>query len=226
LLAFNDYNANFTMPDPAPYIPSVMSDVVIDLYHGDKVSVDFSVIKSAGVAAVVLKATQGTGFVDPTFAPRRAQARDAGLLVGAYHFLDATSPLDQMAHLLSVVGTTDDVLLVVDFEAYETSQPTVTQAASAVMTVKSATGRFPVLYTGRYMLNAPNPMLSQCSLWLAEYGLRPVCPPGWSQWKLWQHTDGRVGSAPVPVRGIGPCDRSRFAGTIDQLKAWWAQAGN
>jgi len=214
------------MLDLAPYFPPVMSDVVIDLYHGDKVSVDFSAIKSAGVAAVVLKATQSTGFADPTFAPRLALARDAGLLVGAYHFLDATSPIEQIAHFLSVVGTTNGVLLVVDFEAYARSQPTAAQAAAAVMAVKSVTSRFPVLYTGRYILSAPNPVLSQCPLWLAEYGSRPVCPPGWSQWKLWQHTDGRVGSAPVPVRGIGPCDRSRFAGTINQLKAWWAQAGS
>src|SRR5437879_13829039 len=99
------------MLDLAPYIPPVMSDVVIDLYHGNKVSVDFSVIKSAGVAAVILKATQGTGFVDPTFAPRPAQARAAGLLVGAYHCLDATSAIEPAAHFLSVVAATDRVLL-------------------------------------------------------------------------------------------------------------------
>ena len=212
------------MLDVAPYIPPVMSDAVIDLYHGDKVSVDFSVVKSKGIAAVILKATQGIGFADPAFAPRLANARAAGLLVGAYHFMDAQSPVEQMAHFLSVVGATDGTLLVVDFEAYEISQPTVMQAAAAVMTVKSVTGRFPVLYTGRYMLNAPNAMLSQCPLWLAEYGSRPVCPPGWSQWKLWQHTDGRVGSGPMTVAGIGPCDRSRFAGTVDELKAWWPAA--
>src|ERR1700758_3489830 len=125
------------MPHAAPYIPPVMSDVVIDIYHGDKVSVDFSVVKSKGIAAVILKATQGIGFVDPAFAQRLADARAAGLLIGAYHFMDAASPVDQMAHFLSVVGADDGVLLVVDFEAYERSQPTVTQAATAVMTVKS-----------------------------------------------------------------------------------------
>jgi len=212
------------MLDVAPYIPPVMSDAVIDLNHGDKVSVDFSVVKSKGIAAVILKATQGIGFADPAFAPRLDNARAAGLLVGAYHFMDAQSPVEQMGHFLSVVGATDGILLVVDFEAYERSQPTVMQAATAVMTVKSVTGRFPVLYTGRYMLTAPNAMLSQCPLWLAEYGSRPVCPPGWSQWKLWQHTDGHVGSAPKSVPGIGPCDRSRFAGTVDELKAWWPAA--
>jgi hypothetical protein len=29
----------------------------------------------------------------------------------------------------------------------------------------------------------------------------------------------------VPVPGIGPCDRSKFAGTVDQLRAWWPVAG-
>ena len=212
------------MPDLAPYFPPVMSDVVIDLYHGDKVNVDFSSVKSTGIDAVILKATQGINFVDPAFAPRLANARAAGLLVGAYHFMDGKSPCEQMANFLSVVGDTGDILLVVDFEVYERSQPTASQAAAAVMTIKSLTGRLPVLYTGRYVLSSANSMLSQCPLWLAEYGSRPICPPGWSQWKLWQHTDGQVGSAPRSVPGIGPCDRSRFAGTVDELKAWWPAA--
>jgi len=212
------------MPDLAPYFPPVMSDVVIDLYHGDKINVNFSSVKSTGIDAVILKATQGINFVDPAFAPRVANARAAGLLVGAYHFMDATSPCEQMANLLSVVGDTGDILLVVDFEVYERSQPTAAQAAAAVVMVKSVTGRLPVLYTGRYVLSSPNSMLSQCPLWLAEYGSRPICPPGWSQWKLWQHTDGRGGSGPMTVAGIGPCDRSRFAGTVDELKAWWPAA--
>jgi len=209
------------MSNPAPLIPPVMSDVVIDLYHGDKLSVDFSVVKAAGIAAVILKATQGSGFVDPTFAPRVADARAAGMLVGAYHFMDGTSPVEQMSHFLSIVGNTDNVLLALDFEPNEVSQASVTQLASAINAVKAVTGRVPVLYTNRYMVTTPNPILLQCPLWLAEYGSNPVCPPGWSGWHLWQHTDGQIGSDPKSVPGIGPCDRSRFAGTLDQMIAWW-----
>jgi lysozyme len=210
------------MADPPPYLPPIMSDVVVDLFHGNKVSVDFSVVRSDGIAAVILKATQGIGFVDPTFAPRRADARAAGLLVGAYHYMDGTSPIEQIGHFLSVVGNTDGILLALDFEPNEPSQASAMQAASAATAVNAVTGRYPVFYTGRYLLSAPNPVLSRCPLWLAEYGSRPVCPPGWSQWKLWQHTDGQVGSAPAAVPGIGPCDRSRFAGTVDQLRTWWS----
>ena len=43
-------------------------------------------------ATVILNATQGTRFGDPAFLSRLAEARAAGLEVGADHFLDANSP--------------------------------------------------------------------------------------------------------------------------------------
>jgi GH25 family lysozyme M1 (1,4-beta-N-acetylmuramidase) len=58
------------MPSPAPYLPPVMSDVVIDISHYENVSQDFVTTAKAGIVAVILKATQGTGFVDPTFLSR------------------------------------------------------------------------------------------------------------------------------------------------------------
>ena len=207
------------MPSPAPYLPPVMSDVVIDISHYENVSQDFAITAKAGIAAVILKATQGTGFVDPTFPSRAAEARAAGVEVGAYHFLDGSNPAEQAAHFLTVAVSEGMVnWLALDWEPYPPSQANVMQAAS----VQAATGKWPVLYTIRSMLSAANKTLSNCPLWLAEYGSRPICPPGFTKWRLWQHTDGRVGSAVVPVPGVGPCDRSKFAGTVDRLRAWWS----
>ena len=203
-----------------------MSDVVFDISHYETVSQNFTETAAAGIAAVILKATQGTGFVDPTFLSRVAEAKAAGLLVGAFHFLDGSNPAEQAAHFLTVAKSEGGVsLLAIDWEPYPASQASVMQAATAVASVHAATGMWPIAYMSRFMLSAPNATLSKCPLWLAEYGSNPICPPGFSQWKLWQHTDGRVGSAVVPVPGIGPCDRSKFAGTVDQLRAWWSVAG-
>src|SRR5262245_58225530 len=211
------------MPSATPYLPSVTSDVVIDISHFENVSQDFVITDRAGIAAVILKATQGTQFIDPTFLPRVAEARAAGLLVGAYHFLDGSNPAEQAAHFLTVAASEGMVnWLALDWEPYPVSQASVMQAATAAASVRAATGIWRVLYTIRSMLSAPNKTLSNCPLWLAEYGARPICPPGFAKWQLWQHTDGRVGSAVVPVPGIGPCDRSKFAGTVDQLKTWWS----
>jgi lysozyme len=200
-----------------------MSDVVFDISHYENVSQNFVTTAKSGLVAVIIKATQGTGFVDPTFLERVAEARSAGLLVGAYHFLDGSSPAEQIAHFLTIAVSEGMVeWLALDWEPYPISPAGVMQAATAVASVQAAVGKWPVLYTTRGMLSAPNKTLANCPLWLAEYGVRPICPPGFPAWQLWQHTDGQVGSSIVPVPGVGPCDRSKFAGTVDQLRAWWS----
>jgi GH25 family lysozyme M1 (1,4-beta-N-acetylmuramidase) len=111
------------MVSPAPYLPPVMSDVVIDVSHYENVSQDFVTTAKAGIAAVILKATQGTGFVDPTFLSRAGEARTAGLEVGAYHFLDGSNPAEQAAHFLTVAVSEGMVnWLALDWEPYPPSQ--------------------------------------------------------------------------------------------------------
>lgn len=79
-----------------PYLPQTMSDVVIDLSHWEA-PVDVAQINASGIAAVILKATQGTDFVDPPFASRAVAANGAGLLVGAHHFFDTPIPRRRQA---------------------------------------------------------------------------------------------------------------------------------
>jgi lysozyme len=209
-------------PGAAPYFPPLTSDVVIDLSHW-QTPVDFAKAKSAGIAAVILKATQGLDWIDATFAPRFAGATAAGLLVGAYHFLDNSPPELQVEHFLTVADGCP--VLALDAEPNGIGGTvTVKQTAEAAARLHMATGRAPLVYVSRYGPDErgtgfPNDVLSRCPLWLPAYNSRPVCPLGWSNWKLWQHTDGSVGSDVVP--GIGRCDRNRFAGTVAQLAAWW-----
>jgi lysozyme len=207
-----------------PYIPPVTSDVVIDLSHWQG-PIDFARAKSAGIAAVILKATQGSHWIDATFAQRCVAAAAAGLLVGAYHFLDNSSPELQVANFLSIAEGCP--VLALDAEPNDIGGTvTVAQTAEAAARLQMATGNPPLVYVNRYGpdergTGLPNSVLSRCPLWLPAYNSRPVCPPGWSKWALWQHTDGSVGSDIVPVAGIGRCDRSRFAGTTAELTTWW-----
>jgi GH25 family lysozyme M1 (1,4-beta-N-acetylmuramidase) len=208
----------------SPYLPPVTSDVVIDLSHW-QAPVDFVRAKSAGIAAVILKATQGVDWVDVTFGDRLAAATTAGLLVGAYHFLDGSTPKSQVENFLSVAGGCSVLALDAERNGIGTTV-TVEQAAETAARLHMATGNAPLIYIGRYGLDGrstglPNGVLSRCPLWLPAYNLRPLCPPGWSEWALWQYTDGSAGSDIAPVAGIGRCDRSRFAGTIDDLARWW-----
>jgi lysozyme len=207
-----------------PYLPSDMSDVVIDLSHW-QAPVDFEQAKAAGVAAVILKATQGAYWVDQTFAERYAAATAAGLLIGAYHFLDDSPPSQQVENFLSMAE--DCPVLALDAEPNAIGGTvTLAQTAEAAARLKMATGRAPLVYISRYGIDGrgtgfPNSVLARCPLWLPAYNSRPVCPPGWSKWALWQHTDGTTGHSVMPVPGVGRCDRSRFAGTPEELAAWW-----
>jgi lysozyme len=207
-----------------PYIPPITCDVVIDLSHWQG-PVDFERAKSAGIAAVLLKATQGSSWADVAFAQRLAAATASGLLVGAYHFLDDSPPGLQVENFLSVAEGCPVLALDAEPNAIG-GTVTVAQAAEAAARLNMATGSLPLIYINRYGpdqrgTGLPNGVLSRCPLWLPAYNSRPVCPPGWSKWALWQHTDGTVGPDPVPVAGIGRCDRSRFAGTVPDLAAWW-----
>ena len=209
-----------------PYIPPITSDVVVDLSHW-QAPVDFARAKSAGITAVILKATQGSDWIDVAFAQRFAAATASGLLVGAYHFLDDSPPELQVVNFLSVAEGCSVLALDAERNAIG-GTVTVAQAAEAAGRLHMATGSLPLIYINRYGpdqrgTGLPNNVLSRCPLWLPAYSSRPVCPPGWSSWALWQHTDGNIGSDAVPVAGIGRCDRSRFAGTIVDLVSWWKQ---
>ncbi len=175
---------------------------------------------------VIQKATQGQGFVDPTYEVNRRKAADAGLLWGAYHFGVGGDGVEQAEHFLKVVGNDPKTLLVLDFESNPTGPSMDLEEAKAFVThVNERTGRFPGFYSGhdikRLLGGNHDPILSQCWLWLAQYGPTPVVPQNWETWTMWQYTDGAYGSEPHQVSGVGRCDRDKFNGGEAQLRRLW-----
>lgn len=179
---------------------------VLDAFHGDEID-DFRALAASGVVGVIHKASQGTRAVDPTYANRRRQAKDAGLLWGAYHFGTAEDVERQVAHFLEVAGSDSDTLLVLDWEPNgRGGTMSVAQAERFVSLVRARTGRWPVLYTGSLAKErlpaGGSPILSNCRLWLSQYGPRAKCPPGWSEAWLWQFTGDGEGMGPHEIPGV------------------------
>lgn len=203
-----------------------MINVVVDLYHGDSVS-SFAALKAAGIEGVIHKATQGTHFQDPEYHDRRAQARAAGLLWGAYHFGEGGDGATQAGFFLDFVQPEATDLLVLDFETNtQGASMTLAEAEQFVATVQSRTGRWPGLYSSPSYLNQAlgegrSPVLASCWLWIADYASAPVVPANWPYWTLWQYTDGTHGPEPHTVDGVGNCDRDQFNGSLDQLHRLW-----
>jgi lysozyme len=204
-------------------------NVVIDVSHHQE-QVDFERVRADGIVGVIHKATEGFRFVDQTYADRRREALDAGLLWGAYHFGVGGDGSEQADHFLETVSPDASTLLILDYEP-NFSGPTMAldQAREFVSHVNDQTGRFPGFYSGHLIkeqlgaTQAPDPILSQCFLWIAQYkGLKPInIPPTFRTWTLWQYTDGVHGEEPHRVDGVGLCDRNMFNGSLANLKRLW-----
>lgn len=202
-----------------PYLPPQTYDGIIDISHYQPTA-DFNAVKADGIDAVFIKATQGVHGVDPLWPQHLVRARDAGLLTALYHFCTGDPAQDQAAHFLNETSVAPGALVMLDFENNPMGRTaTADQVAELGKAIMAVTGRAPVIYCGRWQIAAPHPVLSAWPLMLPEYGYSPVCPPGWQKWVIHQYTgSGRVNGIP------GDVDRSVFAGTRDELAAWWSGA--
>jgi lysozyme len=229
------------------------SNSVVNLSHYDLMRVDFVAMKSEGIVGVIHEATFPRLQRDWRYSERQAAASQAGLLWGAYHFGDGTSPIRQADHFLNVVGsshpaasneekTRAGVLLVLDFEKnghYPGGSMSTGQAAEFVQRIKERTGKYPGIYGSefrlRQMLNsggataAQRAVLSNCWLWIANYHNEPRYTSPWGHWDLWQYTgDGKCGlrprsAFPIGVANMRKAERNVFRGNNALLQAFWEE---
>src|SRR5882672_4847766 len=89
--------------------------IVVDVSHWNTIT-DWTALASAGIGGVIHKVTEGTTYVDPTYAPRRQQALAAGLVWGGYHFLRPGDPVAQANFFLANAKPDSHMLLAADHE--------------------------------------------------------------------------------------------------------------
>lgn len=206
----------------------MFNPLVLDLSHHNKVA-SFQMIADYGVRAVILKATQGASYVDPTYAKRKLAAKAAGLAVGAYHFASAGSAEAQLKHFLDVAELEADELGALDYEPDLTNgNMTFDAARDWLANFESQMGRKATLYSGHLLKeklgNKADAFLGQHKLWLAQYSAKPMLPPGFSRYFLWQYSDGTSNPTGMNnhVAGVqGLVDCNKYDGTPDQLIAEW-----
>ena len=161
-------------------------------------AIDWQAVAGAGYQFAIIKATEGTNYVDPYFATNWEGAKAAGLLVSAYHMLwPSLSAEKQAEHFLATLGERKaDFPLVLDAE-----RPAVGNIGAFVeemaLAVEAADNRKPFIYTARNYWNAHvgwAPGWSEYPLWVADYdAAAPAMPGGWNDWACWQYSNtGKV----------------------------------
>jgi lysozyme len=211
--------------------------LVADLSHHNTVT-DWGKVYASGIRGVIHKATQGTAYADPRFLQRYPLARKAGLLWGAYHFGTDGDPEMQAAHFLSVVERAcgpdpwGEVLLALDWEPEPNGHTmSADQARRFLELVAERTGQKPVLYGGELLKDRKrvgpqgDSFLCEHRLWLSHYAAKPVLPPGFGSYFLWQYTGDGAGPGPHAVDGIAETgiDLNVYPGTAEDLAAFWVE---
>lgn len=79
-------------------------------------------VKDVPADFVIVKASQGSWYVNPYFQKKYAQAKAAGRLVGIYHYSEGTSVEKEVAFFLQTIGTrVGEALLFLDWEGQSNS---------------------------------------------------------------------------------------------------------
>jgi lysozyme len=194
---------------------TALAGIDVSHFQGE---VDWRTVAAAGVRFAFIKATEGLDDVDPRFSQNWQQARAAGLLRGAYHFLHPNLDAGQQAaHFLSVVTLDADALPpALDVEVTDGVDPATLRACIETWlgTVEAALRCKPVVYTDpSFWRQNVGADLSAYPLWLACYAATPDVPASWQSWTFWQHSES--GS----VDGIaGPVDLDYCRLSYDQLR--------
>lgn len=150
-------------------------------------------------ARMAIKATEGTGFIDPSFATNRAKALAAGVdEIYYYHFARpdlGNNPMAEADFMCSVVGNIrPNDLLVLD---YEVSSPYATAewAYEWLHQQEANYTKLPGLYASSAYIQAKlqDTRLARYPLWLANWMYtpdeRPPVPAPWSKYEFVQYTD-------------------------------------
>jgi lysozyme len=142
--------------------------------HPNGAPIDWEAVIGSGVLGVIIKATQGVGYLSPYFHDDCADAHAAGLMVGAYHFAQPqANPADSEAayFLANVQGMAFELGLWLDLEEWGAMLGSdVTVWGEAFLAIVSSTGVPGGLYTNRN-------------------GLDTMLNPPWG-YRLWEATGG------------------------------------
>ncbi|WP_138494271.1 glycoside hydrolase family 25 protein [Paenibacillus pinistramenti] len=204
----------------------------IDVSHHNG-TIDWKAVASGGYSFVYIKASESTTYKDPMFTANVTGAKNAGLLVGAYHFLQAATAaqaVDEAANFAAAIAAAGgsaslDLPPVLDYEINPSGldQSGINKVASAFLTeIERTTSRKPIIYSGNSFAQNFTASLGNYALWVARYNTEaPWNVEAWTAWTFWQYSE--TGSVP----GIsGAVDLDVFSGSVTELKAWAAGQSN
>ncbi len=198
----------------------------IDVAHYDNENtkpnkIDWKQVSTAGAKFVIIKASENMS-ADGYYKTNHDDAKAAGLLVGAYHFMriSASAKAQAKAFLDTAKLDAGDLLPALDVEVVPPAagKKAFVDKIQAWLDIVSAKvgGKKPFIYTSKGMWDAlsTDKKFAKYPLWVANYKVqKPKLPACWNEYVIWQYAeDGQVS-------GIkGNVDANDLAGDFSGLK--------
>jgi lysozyme len=200
-----------------------MSVYGVDISHWDG-KIDWAIVKPK-IGFAILKASEGTGWVDDTFEFNRAGCQSNSIPHGAYHFFRSNqAPKAQAEHFWNIVSNANLKFLALDVETNDGSWNGLSIADTVKICLdrlQELSGNIPWIYTGPYFWRdvVKSPAWSvNYWLWIANYGVQdPMIPPPWTTYGIWQFSSkGQIAGIPANV------DENWFDGDLQEMNDCFA----
>lgn len=197
----------------------------VSKYQGD---IDWTAVKRSGVKFAWIKATEGGDHLDEKFALNWAQAAQAGVPRGAYHFhYWCRPPAEQVDWFKRVVPRDPDALPpVLDVELTPTSKSckrildraeVLSEMRETLHLLERHYGKRPVIYvTVDFYEGIMHPNeFSDYPVWVRSTKYEPSVKYPGRKWTFWQYQSDAI----VPG-SVGKTDRNVFHGDLRQWQAF------
>ena len=185
---------------------------MVDVYSGSP----RSFATQAGTDITMVKATQGTGYVNPFCDTDYQAAKKAGRLLGIYHYAGGSNPEKEAEYFYkNVRNYIGEAVPAIDWEAYQNaSWGNSNWTRRFVDKFHSLSGVWPLIYTGQASLAQVANCANDCGLWVAWYASM--------NWNSWTLPDVNFSVSPWPTYTIwqftgGDMDRN----VVNTTKEGW-----
>jgi len=215
----------------------------IDVSHWEG-QVDWARVMDEGFSFGIVKATEGSGFIDATFDPNWLAMRRVGLVRGVYHFYrPGIDPIEQAEHFLEMVGGilhSTDLPPILDVEAYpayvreefaaQSLSERIRRLRVWLEAVERALERLPMIYTNHSTWRewlGDSKDFQRYPLWIANFGVRapkvPAADWGGQGWTFWQYSE--KGACAGVADGRTEVDLDLYKGSEAELFEWLGWGG-
>lgn len=169
---------------------------------------------------LIVKATQGTGYVNPDFARSYQQAKNAGKCLGAYHYASGGDVKSEADHFLATIGgCVGEAVLCLDWEREQNpsfGKNDFEWVKAWLDYVYSVTGVKPMLYI-QQSITSKFSNIGDYGLWVAQYANN--CVTGYQD-KPWNE-----GAYACAIRQYSSCGRlNGYDGNLDLNKFYGDKA--